>query len=369
MLQNHIEPFSIAGRSLWPSNHRVRWWVARIVFAQLMTASLAAGIASSIANAAPPALLDLSGDLVVHDPAMIKAGDTYYLFCTGSFRGQGIVPIRTSPDMRHWTRAGFVLDRLPDWVGQVVPKARNAWAPDISFFNGKYHLYYSLSSFGVNDSAIALATNETLDPNSTSYKWVDEGLVVRSRAGQDDFNAIDPNLVIEDEKNVWLTWGSFWNGIKMRRIDPVTGKPSTDDTTLYSLASRPRLNPHQTPPVEGAIEAPFLVRRGDYWYLFVSFDFCCRGAKSDYKVVVGRSGSITGPFVDKNGKLMSEGGGSLVVEGATDSWHGAGHEAVFQEDGKDYLLFHAYSATTGMPQLQISTMDWDDGWPHVATLP
>lgn len=132
----------------------------------------------------------------------------------------------------------------------------------------------------------------------------------------------------------------------MRRIDPASGKPSVDDSTLYSLASRPRKNPHQTPPTEGAIEAPFLVHRGGYWYLFVSFDFCYRGAKSDYKVVVGRAKVITGQYLDKNDKPMSEGGGSLVVEGATDNWHGAGHEAVFQEDGNDFLLFHAYSAAS-----------------------
>jgi arabinan endo-1,5-alpha-L-arabinosidase len=345
---------------------RLAWIVGAIV----LCANASSAVNSpTIANAAPPSLLELSGDLTVHDPAIIKAGDTYYLFCTGGSRGQGVVTIRTSPDLRQWTRAGYVFDRLPEWVAQEVPKARNAWAPDVSFFNGRYHIYYSLSSFGVNDSAIALATNETLDPQSAAYKWVDAGLVVRSRAGQDDFNAIDPNLVVEDDQHVWLTWGSFWGGIKMRRIDPLNGKLSAEDTTLYSLASRPRRNPHQTPPVEGAIEAPFLVRHGDFWYLFVSFDFCCRGAQSDYKVMVGRSKSITGPYLDKNDKPMSDGGGSLVVEAATDSWRGAGHEAVFFDDGADYLLFHAYSATTGMPRLQISTMDWEDSWPRVAALP
>lgn len=320
-------------------------------------------------NSAEPRLLALEGDLGTHDPAITKQGDTYYLFCTGGRRGRNAVPIRTSPDMRHWSRAGHVLDELPEWVGDEVPKARNAWAPDISHFNGKYHLYYSLSSFGVNESAIGLATNKTLDPESPDYRWVDEGLVIRSRTGKDDFNAIDPNIVIEDERNVWLCWGSFWGGIKMRRIDPRTGKPSTTDQHLYSLASRPRLREHQTPPVEGAIEAPFIIRHDGCWYLFASWDFCCRGPNSDYKVVVGRSGTVTGPYVDKQCKDMFDEGGTLVMEAATDKWHGAGHPALYHEDGVDYLLVHAYSAETGRPQLQVSTIVWEDGWPRAAKLP
>lgn len=320
--------------------------------------------------AVEPRLLDLNGDLGVHDPVITKEGDTYYVFCTGGGGRTGVIPVRTSKDMRTWALAGYALDQLPEWGTKEIPKARGAWAPDISFYNGKYHLYYSLSSFGVNESAIGLATNKTLDPKSPDFKWVDEGLVVRSRPGQDDFNAIDPNLVVEDENNVWLNWGSFWGGIKMRRVDPKTGKLSTTDTTLYSLCSRPRLKPQATPPEAGAVEAPFIVRRGGYWYLFVSYDFCCRGVKSDYNVVVGRSRSVTGPYVDKSGKPLTEGGGTLVVAAATANWHGAGHEAVYQENGVDYLVFHAYSvANNGRSQLQISTMVWEDGWPRVAALP
>lgn len=333
----------------------VAWWAA----------SLVVGPTSAV----EPALLDLTGDLVVHDPALIKAGDDYYVFCTGGFRGQGIVPIRKSRDLRQWERDGFVFKRLPVWVAEEIPKARNAWAPDISHFGGKYYLYYSLSSFGVNDSAIALATNVTLDRDDPKYNWVDEGMVVRSRSGEDDFNAIDPNLVIENEKSVWLSWGSFWGGIMMRRVDPQTGKLSTTDTTLHTIAARPRQDSHQTPPVEGAIEAPTTLRHGDHWYLFTSFDFCCRGAKSDYKVVVGRSDSITGPYLDRDGKSMTQGGGTLVVEAATEHWRGAGHQAVLSDSGVDYLAFHAYSAETGRSQLQISTIEWQDGWPRVAKLP
>src|ERR1019366_7162415 len=249
------------------------------------------------ARTAEPELLALAGDLGTHDPAIIRAGNTYYVFCTGRVPGGGgIIPIRFSKDLRNWKLSGAVFDKLPEWVAKEVPKARDAWAPDISFFNGKFRLYYSLSSFGVNESAIGLATNLTLDPKSPKYQWVDEGLVVHSRTGQDDFNTIDPNLVIENKNTAWLNWGSFWGGIKMKRIDAKTGKLSSKDTTLYSLASRPRLKPHVTPPVEGAIEAPFLVRRNGWWYLFVSFDFCCRGVRSDYNVVVGRSRKVTGPY-------------------------------------------------------------------------
>jgi arabinan endo-1,5-alpha-L-arabinosidase len=180
------------------------------------------------AAASKPLLLELTGDLAVHDPAIIKEQGTYYLFATGGRRNRGVVSEFTSPDMRHWTQAGKVLPTLPAWVADEVPKARNAWAPDVSFFNDKFHLYYSLSSFGVNHSAIALATNKTLDPSSPDFKWVDEGLVVRSRQGEDDFNAIDPNVVVEPEDRVWLSWGSFWGGIKLRQLDPATGKPSID---------------------------------------------------------------------------------------------------------------------------------------------
>jgi arabinan endo-1,5-alpha-L-arabinosidase len=321
-----------------------------------------------VAHAAEPQLLTLTGDTGVHDPVMIKADDVYYLFATGGRRGRGILPVHTSRDMRNWKRAGFAFEQLPDWVAKEIPRARNAWAPDISFFNGKYHLYYSISSFGVNESAIGLATNTTLDANSPEFKWRDQGLVVRSRHGQDDFNAIDPNL-IEDADNTWLAWGSFWGGIMMRRIDPQTGKLASGDTTLHRLAVRSRKSSEDAPSAEKAIEAPFIVRRGDYWYLFVSWDFCCRGERSDYKVVVGRAAKVTGPYADKNGKPMSEGGGTLLIEAATDLWRGAGHPAVFYENGTDHLLFHAYSAENGRSRLHISTIVWQDGWPRVAALP
>jgi arabinan endo-1,5-alpha-L-arabinosidase len=304
----------------------------------------------------------------VHDPSIIRQNDTFYVFSTGGGR-KGVIPIRCSKDLYNWTLCGHVFDRLPQWAAEEIPGARDAWAPDISYYNGQFHLYYSVSTFGKNNSAIGLATNKTLDPNSPDYKWVDHGLVVRSLPGRDDWNAIDGNLVIENNRNIWLCWGSFWGGIMMRRIDPQTGKLSTNDTTLYCLASRPRTGPHQTPPVEGAIEAPFIVRHNGYWYLFVSFDFCCRGVNSTYHVVVGRSRKVTGPYLDKQGKSMTEGGGSVVIEATTPNWRGPGHQAVLQDKSGDYLVFHAYDGTTGRSELKISTLVWEDGWPKVGQLP
>ena len=346
-------------------------YMTTVLIAIVGTLMLLAGLGcQSTMTPREPEMLTLQGDLRVHDPVIIREGDTFYVFCTGGGRRSGITPIRCSTDMYNWTLCGHVFDQLPEWVGQEVPRARGAWAPDISYYNGKYHLYYSVSSFGVNTSAIGLATNVTLDPNSPNYEWVDQGMVVRSRAGEDDFNAIDGNLVIEDEDNMWLCWGSFWGGLMMRRVDPATGMLSTEDTTLHCLASRPREGEHQTPPVVGAIEAPFIVRHGRYWYLFASYDFCCRGANSTYNIRVGRSRRVTGPYVDRDGKPMTEGGGTMVLQNTTGPWVGPGHQAVLQEESGDYLVFHAYNAQGGRgSQLFISTMVWEDGWPRVAELP
>ncbi len=271
--------------------------------------------------------------------------------------------IRRSKDLHRWERCGRVFEKLPEWVSKEIPGVKGGyWAPDISVYKGEYRLYYAVSTFGKNDSAIGLATNKTLDPDSPDYKWVDHGMVFRSRRG-DDFNAIDPNLVADEQGRQWLDFGSFWGGIKMRRIDPDTGKLSLADETLYSLASRPHVG-HSD-----AIEAPFIVRHDSFYYLFASFDFCCRGSKSTYYVVVGRSKRVTGPFLDEEGRPMTEGGGTRVTN-STALWKGPGHEAVLlQPHGPDLMAFHAYDAKTGKPFLQISTIDWKHGWPTVAPLP
>src|SRR5688572_33184478 len=246
---------------------------------------------------------ELKGDIrQVHDPAIIKEGENYYLFST-----RAGIAIRCSKDVINWRLCGDVFAHLPEWAVKDVVGLRGLWAPDISYFNGKYHLYYSASTFGSNRSSIGLATNQTLDPASDRFRWEDQGKIISSIA-TDDWNAIDPNIVIDEEGEPWLSFGSFWSGIKMRKIDPATGKLSSKDTKLYSLASRRR-----SAELPGAIEAPVIIRSRGYYYLFVSFDFCCRGINSTYNIRVGRSKRVTGPYVDREGRDMMDEGGTLVI--------------------------------------------------------
>jgi arabinan endo-1,5-alpha-L-arabinosidase len=331
-----------------------------VILAAILVAGLGGDVrSSSTAAKAKPKVLRLEGDISpIHDPSIIREGATYHVFGTNEFAGK-LVPMFCSEDLRRWTFCGNVFDVVPDWALEEVPGATGIWAPDISFAEGEFRLYYSVSTFGSNRSVIGLATNETLDPTSPDYRWVDRGKVVGSTR-EDDFNAIDPNATQDADGTWWLAFGSFWSGIKMRRLDRETGKLSELDTTLYSLASRP-------PPDSTAIEAPFIVRKDGFYYLFVSFDLCCRGADSTYRVMVGRSTSITGPYEDKRGRPMTQGGGSLVVKGAT-TWRGPGHPAVLLEPTADLLVFHAYHGVTGAPTLQISTMVWKNGWPRAGKL-
>jgi len=356
----------------------------------------AAAFSSGTAQQTAPQAIKLSGEIAgTHDPSIAIDHGMYYVFATGAVhpvhpegvpppapslpnQSQAIRPataqlpqfqIRCSPDLHVWKRCGAVFPSIPAWIQATSPKTTELWAPDISYFDGLYHLYYAFSLFGKNTSGIALATNETLDPTSAKYKWVDRGLVLRSVA-TDDFNAIDPNLVLDKKGEAWLAFGSFWTGIKMRHLDRKTGLLSQKDAKLYSLASRktealtqPR-DPN-LPPDSEAIEAPFVFHHGDFYYLFVSWDLCCRGVRSTYKTMVGRSTSVTGPYVDRAGKPMLDGGGTPLLV-ANPKWLGPGGESLLHLPSEDLMVFHAYSAEDGHPELHISTVSWKDGWPEVA---
>jgi arabinan endo-1,5-alpha-L-arabinosidase len=280
----------------------------------------------------------------------------YYVFATGSG-----APIFRSRDLVTWERTGRVFGTpVPAWAGEAVPGARGIWAPDIAWRNGQWRVYYSVSTFGSQRSVIGLATNKTLDPSDPEYRWEDRGLVIDSQPGVNDFNAIDAASFVDQEGRHLLVWGSFWSGIKAIRLDAETGKPA-QDAVPQAVAARA---PGTDPP---AIEGPFLIWREGYYYLFVSYDMCCEGTKSTYKVMVGRSKDAMGPYVDYNQRPMVDGGATLVLA-SYDRWRGPGHNAVLQTPARDWLVHHTYDAQNirAGRVLQVRPIYWDEnGWPVV----
>jgi arabinan endo-1,5-alpha-L-arabinosidase len=299
---------------------------------------------------------------VVHDPVMIKEGSTYYLFCTG----MGI-SVFSSTDMETWKREASVFSAPPTWAIDAVQGFKgHIWAPDITYRNGEYYLYYSVSAFGKNTSCIGVATNKTLNPADKNFRWIDRGKVIESIPGRDLWNAIDPNLIIDSDDKPWMVFGSFWGGMKLVRLKDDLKEIATPQE-WYTVSRRSRdFKVDDRDPGEGAVEAPFIFKKNGFYYLFVSFDFCCRGANSNYKVVVGRSDKIQGPYRDKNGNRLDEGGGTLVIEGDKD-WAGVGHNSVYTFDKEDILVFHGYDMKDGgKPKLRIEKLTWDEnGWPVI----
>jgi arabinan endo-1,5-alpha-L-arabinosidase len=294
---------------------------------------------------------ELRSSIGAHDPVIIKSKGTYYLFCTG--RG---ITIWSSKDRVLWKSEQSVFAEPPKWALEAIPGFDgHIWAPDISYFNGQYYLYYSVSTFGNNTSAIGVATNVTLDPGDQSYHWVDHGLVIKSEAGKSSWNAIDPNLILDKDGTPYLSFGSFWDGLKLIKLSCDRLKIGGSINTAVTIASRGTKT--------NAIEAPFIYRKSKYFYLFASIDFCCRGKGSTYKMIVGRSKSVSGPYIDDRGMLLTSGGGKLVLKG-NNHWYGVGHNAVANFNGRDYLIFHGYSANeNGAPKLLLRVIHWHQGWP------
>ncbi|HEX4269962.1 MAG TPA: arabinan endo-1,5-alpha-L-arabinosidase [Rhizomicrobium sp.] len=310
----------------------------------------------------------LTGDISpVHDPCIIRQGDTYYVFCTTQ-RGDapGQISCRTSHDLVNWKRIGTVFGATPGWITGIIPQVRGLWAPDISFHNGKYWLYYAASSFGSNVSAIGLATNATLDPASPDFRWNDEGVVFQSQA-KDDYNCIDPAHFVDRDGQRWLAFGSFWGGIKLMKVDAKSGKPAASPE-LITIASRPE--PEGGPdPIEGA----FLIERGGWYYLFASYDFCCKGAQSNYYTAYGRSRQISGPYLGRDGRRMTDGAGVVILKANNQDeggrWRGPGHCAILRDRDGDYIVYHAYDRQhDGAATMCIAPLVWSpDGWASAVT--
>jgi arabinan endo-1,5-alpha-L-arabinosidase len=166
-------------------------------------------------------------DARVHDPSsIVRCGNEYWVFATG----RGVKSLR-SRDLTHWEPGPPVFTQFPAWTREVVEHRVYFWAPDAVRMGERYLLYYSISRWGKNTSAIGLASNRTLNPADPEYRWTDEGLVIRSRA-EDSYNAIDPNVVLDADGGLWLAFGSFWTGIKLVELDPATGKRLAPDSQL-----------------------------------------------------------------------------------------------------------------------------------------
>lgn len=357
---------------------------AASLLAKIVTVALLASLPSKSAEAQ-------TADVETHDPVMIKQGNTYYLFATGT----GIA-VWSSKDMKTWRKEPPVFSSAPEWVSGVVPKFENhIWAPDVYHDNGRYYLYYSVSAFGRNTSAIGVASNATLDRTDPAFRWVDHGSVVQSVPGRDMWNAIDANVIRDDQGKPWMSFGSHWEGLKLVRLkenltelaepqewhtiaarhrywklDERDAGDSANPELKYDTLYAPAVLAANRASYSGAIEAPFIFRKNGDYYLFASWDRCCRGAQSTYKVIVGRSKNITGPYVDREGEKLIHGGGSAVFRGMAGNprWAAGGHNAVYTFDGKDYMVFHAYDKSDeGKPKLVVKQIGWDEeGWPTVS---
>lgn len=303
-----------------------------------------------------------ANEVSVHDPVMAKESDRYYVYSTGP----GIT-FYSSTNLIDWTAEGRIFNTAPAWARAVAPGFNgHIWAPDVQLHHGKYYLFYSVSGFGKNASGIGVATNATLNPRSRGYQWLDQGMVLQSVSGRDDWNAIDPNIVEDGQGQGWMVFGSFWSGIKLVKLDDNwTQLAQPQEWHAVAARERPTFSPDASAgPAE--IEAPFIFKKNNYYYLFVSWGLCCRGADSTYRLMIGRSNSVTGPYLDKQGRDMLHGGGSLVLAG-TREWQALGHNSAYSMDGKDYLVLHAYeTADNYLQKLKIMEMHWDDQqWPVV----
>lgn len=317
----------------------------------------------------------MTDTVMVHDPVMAWERGTYYLLSTG----MGI-SWATSTDRKTWVvQSSPFIEQIPAWTHDSVPGFQShVWAPDIIRWHDRWWLAYSCSTFGKNTSAIGLMSADRLNG-----QWKDEGCLVASKEGRDNWNAIDPAFVVDDNDQLWMTWGSFWDGIQIARLKMKDEKQanqifhlspfiSHNKTIARRIALRDttKAEPNPTSRYAGrnAIEAPFILKHGGWYYLFVSWDYCCRGAQSNYRVAVGRSKQVDGPYVDRKGKLMTEGGGELFLEGDKQEYEAAGHCAAYDlPTSETIFICHGYSTKmNGTSVLIQRPITWTaDGWPEL----
>jgi arabinan endo-1,5-alpha-L-arabinosidase len=352
-------PSKLAAMKLIRGNPVIRRILRAAMLIEILAVSSTTNAQSDPAKSGPgkqsvvlPLEASASRGISTRDPSsIVKCKDEYWVFYTGHG-----VPSYHSKDLVKWEHGPSVFTTPPEWIAKIVPENRNMnyWAPDIMKLGDRYILYYSVSSFGKMASAIGLATNPTLDPNDPAYHWTDEGWVVRTQDG-DGYNAIDPAVFRDRDETLWMTFGSYWSGIKLVQLDPQTGKRMTPDSKPFSLAHNE------------SIEASYLCRHDGYYYLFVNWGSCCAGPKSTYNIRVGRSKTVTGSYVDKAGLDLLHGGGSVFLATTNGPLIGPGHAGILNAQGKEWFTsdFEGDLRMGGKATLAIMPLRWNaDGWPE-----
>jgi len=345
--------------------------VALLAAAIMPLALLTQTAAADSSAEEPQGQLPLTGSVSVHDPTVYKDDDTYYMSATNG-------SVRSAPSLEgSWTTLGSV--PRADWTSDLPGLSGGLWAPHAQRIGDTFYYYYSTSAFGTNNSAIGLKTTQT--PGEPS-SYVDHGEPVIASGSADPenatHNAIDPAILQDDDGDWWIVWGSHFDGIMIQQLGEDMASVVGDMHLVAHRSSEafPVEDPGcpfpQNPcPNFNRIEGPSIFYRDGYYYLMTAWDWCCRGNGNDntYKIVIGRSETIFGPYVDKNGVDLAEGGGSIILNsrvaqpGVTPSglYRASGAPDVLVEDDVYYLTYHAYR-----PQntLGIRPMNWHDGWPY-----
>ena len=293
-------------------------------------------LAQTVTNRQP--VIDMSAP----DPTVIRAEDgTFYLYATEDMRN---VPIFHSANLVDWKLVGtaFTDNSRPKWL----PKG-GIWAPDIQRVGGKYHLYYAKSVWGGEwDAGIGVAVS-----NNPAGPFVDRGYMFTSKQIGIQ-NCIDP-FYIEDGGKKYLFFGSFHG---------IYGVELTADGLHVKQGAKPR-------EVAGTfMEATYIRRRGGYYYLFGSTGTCCEGARSTYRITIGRSKSLFGPYVDKAGQRLLDNHYNILLD-KDDSVLGPGHNAglITDDTGNDYMFYHGFKASDpdAGRVVWLSRIVWADGWPSM----
>ncbi|WP_227353252.1 family 43 glycosylhydrolase [Haladaptatus salinisoli] len=283
---------------------------------------------------------------VFADPTVVERDGSYYAYGTyqdwGNPGRRRLIPIIRSENLVDWKYVGEAFETKPDWR-----ERGGLWAPDIGRLAGRYVLYYSYASFQAGNPGIGVATSN--DPAGT---FDDHGPLFRS-AEIGVPHSIDPCLLVH-RGTPFLFWGSHAGIYGIRLSDDglrtVGGK--------FQVAG------------EG-VEAAYVIRRGDSFYLFGSRGTCCEGAESTYRVVVGRANSLRGPYRNRDGENLLSATGTTILHGG-EQFAGPGHCAVARgPDGDRWLLYHAYERSNPwvgkMPRrvLMLDRLVWRNGWPVV----